>query len=278
MSGPNSCGDMSSISHSITATRSPSARSSGADLVERDLVGRDAVDRGLRLRQPAEQSRRALLDLGVEAARRDQAEDLREAPMRMARGPMRVLVPMLVFLRVLARARIRVLVPVPMLVLDLHLDQRGRQPRPVDLPRLQAEAGQGELAELRAQAVEGKAEVDERAQDHVPGRARGAVEVGHAAQRRPRSFRLTKRAAPRTTWSSTSIPIRVPAAARRRVRATSSPEGSGSPEGWLWNRTSAAARATTASWNTSRGWTSDEVRQPTEITASRLRRRRTSRA
>ena len=37
------------------------------------------------------------------------------------------------------------------------------------------------------------------------------------------------------------MPISEPAAASRRVSARSSAEGSGSPEGWLWKRTSAAA-------------------------------------
>ena len=74
------------------------------------------------------------------------------------------------------------------------------------------------------------------------------------------------------------MPISEPAAASRRVSARSSAEGSGSPEGWLWKRTSAAARETTASWKTSRGWTRLAVRQPTETTASRRSRWRASRA
>ena len=66
------------------------------------------------------------------------------------------------------------------------------------------------------------------------------------------------------------MPMSEPAAASRRVSARSSADGSGSPEGWLWKRTSAAARETTASWKTSRGWTRLAVRQPTEMTASRF--------
>jgi hypothetical protein len=74
------------------------------------------------------------------------------------------------------------------------------------------------------------------------------------------------------------MPMSVPTDASRRVSARSSAEGSGSPDGWLWKRMSPAARETTASWNTSRGWTRLEVRHPTDTTASRFKRRRTSRA
>ena len=51
------------------------------------------------------------------------------------------------------------------------------------------------------------------------------------------------------------MPISTPAAISRRVSAMSSSLGSGSPDGWLWNTTIAAAPAAAASRNTSRGWT-----------------------
>ena len=159
----------------------------------------------------------------------------------------------------------------------LHVHLGRVQPGAMDALRLKVVAPQGQLAQLRPQIVQGHPQVGERAQEHVAGGAVRTVEIGEAAHTAPRSLRLTNRPAPRTRWSRTSIPSSVPADTSRRVRARSSAEGSGSPEGWLWKRTSAAARVT-ASRKTSRGWTRLEVRRPTETTASCLRRRRTSRA
>src|SRR6266568_2610032 len=84
-------------------------------------------------------------------------------------------------------------------------------------------------------------------------------------QRMPRSLRLTYRpASPSTTWSRISIPRSWPAATSRRVRATSSALGSGSPLGCGWHRTRAAAEARIAGFITMAGWTRLEARQPTE--------------
>src|SRR5436190_1689285 len=58
--------------------------------------------------------------------------------------------------------------------------------------------------------------------------------------RSPRSLRLQKRCSAMITWSSTLMPISSPALTMRIVSPTSSPEGAGSPDGWLWNSTSAA--------------------------------------
>jgi hypothetical protein len=64
----------------------------------------------------------------------------------------------------------------------------------------------------------------------------------------PRSLRETHAfvASPVMMWSRTSNPRSEPAAARRRVRARSSAEGAGSPEGWLWVRTSPLASCSPA--------------------------------
>ena len=69
----------------------------------------------------------------------------------------------------------------------------------------------------------------------VKRQARAPRRGARASTRTPRSLRLTYRpASPRITWSRISIPRSCPAATRRRVSATSSAEGSGSPDGCGW--------------------------------------------
>ena len=58
------------------------------------------------------------------------------------------------------------------------------------------------------------------------------------------------------------MPIKVPAAANRPVSSLSSGLGEGSPDGWLWKTTIAAAPPRAASRNTSRGWTTVEFKVP----------------
>ncbi len=55
------------------------------DLVEVDLLGRRAVDRGLGLGQPPEERGDALLEGGVERRAVEQRQDVVEVPVRMAR-------------------------------------------------------------------------------------------------------------------------------------------------------------------------------------------------
>ena len=61
------------------------------------------------------------------------------------------------------------------------------------------------------------------------------------------------------------MPSCSPAALNCRVTCRSSADGSGLPDGWLWTRMRAAARSTTASRKTSRGWTSEASRMPLVI-------------
>ena len=56
---------------------------------------------------------------------------------------------------------------------------------------------------------------------------------------------------------------------RRAVRARSSGEGAGSPLGWLWPQTTAAARSRTAALNTSRGSTAVPASVPLDTVISR---------
>src|SRR5205807_2066552 len=64
-------------------------------------------------------------------------------------------------------------------------------------------------------------------------------------------------------WSRTRMPRSSPARSRRSVRARSSAEGSAEPEGWLCSKITAAALARITGLNTSRGWTSAAVSDPT---------------
>jgi len=66
----------------------------------------------------------------------------------------------------------------------------------------------------------------------VSSQALGASwEKDGVAKDRPRSRRLVYRPRPMIKWSSTRIPSSCPAAIKSRVSATSSGDGSGSPEG-----------------------------------------------
>ena len=86
----------------------------------------------------------------------------------------------------------------------------------------------------------------------VPALSRGG-RFGLCRHRRPNSFMLQYLLPARITWSRTSMPMMLPASMRRAVRATSSPLGDGSPDGWLWKRTTAVARWAAAVRKTSAG-------------------------
>jgi len=66
-------------------------------------------------------------------------------------------------------------------------------------------------------------------------------------------------------WSVTSIPKILPASTNLFVKAISSSEGVGSPEGWLWTKITATANSLMAGSKTSRGWTKLELIVPIEI-------------
>ena len=68
------------------------------------------------------------------------------------------------------------------------------------------------------------------------------------------------------TKSNSVTPSSSPACCRRSARARSSPLGVGSPLGWLCAMTNAAAFDKQAALKTSRGWTRDASRVPTETT------------
>src|ERR1019366_6239802 len=90
--------------------------------------------------------------------------------------------------------------------------------------------------------------------------------------RSPRSWNDTTRPRPITTWSFTSMPISRPAATKRCVVATSSGEGSGSPDGWLWYRMTPAAPARMAWRKRGAGATAACVSVPRNSGASFTRR------
>ena len=70
----------------------------------------------------------------------------------------------------------------------------------------------------------------------------------------------------------TSMPMISPACTSRLVSSTSSRLGVGSPDGWLWNSTIAAAHAEAASRKISRGCAGLESSVPTETTDVRMSR------
>src|SRR5262249_15194986 len=76
-----------------------------------------------------------------------------------------------------------------------------------------------------------------------------------SAWRPPARASETYRPAPTITWSRTRRWKILAPACSSRVRARSESEGSGSPEGWLWAKMTAVARAPSAARNTSRGST-----------------------
>src|SRR5215831_18881377 len=63
-------------------------------------------------------------------------------------------------------------------------------------------------------------------------------------------------------WSTTLMPSSLPASTRRLVRARSSCDGCGDPDGWLWQHRSAAALLRIAGFMTSRGCTTLAVSDP----------------
>lgn len=68
-----------------------------------------------------------------------------------------------------------------------------------------------------------------------------------------------------TTWSTRGIPTKRETRSRRRVTSRSSGLGSGSPLGWLWATTIAAAESRIAGRKTSLGWTRLVFRVPSEM-------------
>lgn len=63
-----------------------------------------------------------------------------------------------------------------------------------------------------------------------------------------------------------------PASTSRRMTVRSSELGLTSPEGWLCASRTLAAEAFTAGLKISRGWTSEELRVPTEIVGEAMTR------
>jgi hypothetical protein len=185
----------------------------GPDLVEGDVLDIGAVDGGFGLAEPLEQLGRAVFHPCLEAAAIDQLEDVAQSAvgmlMRMVMGmvmrvivivAMRVIVRMNVLCGRLGNGDVHVYVHVHGhvhgfrgigLPLHDHVHLRRLHSCALDLARLQAVRVQAQLGQLGAKAVERQPEVDERAQHHVAGSSRRAVEVGHAAHSRPRSLRLT---------------------------------------------------------------------------------------
>src|SRR5262249_56081130 len=74
-----------------------------------------------------------------------------------------------------------------------------------------------------------------------------------SAWRPPARASETYRPAPTITWSRTRRWKILAPACSSRVRTRSESEGSGSPEGWLWAKMTAVARAPSAARHTSRG-------------------------
>ena len=70
---------------------------------------------------------------------------------------------------------------------DHDLELGGAQRGPLHGLRPDLVSAEGELGELRAQLRDRQAEVEERAQDHVPRRPRRAIEVRHPTHRIPHS-------------------------------------------------------------------------------------------
>jgi len=73
-----------------------------------------------------------------------------------------------------------------------------------------------------------------------------------------------------TTWSRTGMPMRSPTLAMRRVSATSSGLGLGSPEGWLCNRMVLDAASIIKGRNTALGSTKHSFEAPLATTISRI--------
>src|SRR5437667_625745 len=94
--------------------------------------------------------------------------------------------------------------------------------------------------------------------------AQGASDPRHRPPpSRPSSARERKApASPSTMWSRTRMPTSSPTSQRRLVIARSSLDGEGSPLGWLWTRTRAAAEPAMAGLKTSRGCTRAAVSEP----------------
>ena len=128
--------------------------------------------RGLRLGQPAEERGRALLHLGVEAAASRSAQDLAQPAMRCC---VRSWSCACWSCSCAWSCRAVLAVPSSDRPTSTLVGRAG--PHRCDLARLEPVAGERQLGQLRAQRVQGQAEVHERAQQHVARRARRAVEV-----------------------------------------------------------------------------------------------------
>src|SRR5690606_41465228 len=81
----------------------------------------------------------------------------------------------------------------------------------------------------------------------------------------PFSFREMNGWSPMMTWSSSSMPMMLPASTRRFVTSMSAGDGAGVPAGWLWAQTIEAEERRTASRKISRGWTMEAFRLPTKM-------------
>ncbi len=158
------------------------------NLVQVHLVDGHLVNRRLSLCEPLEQ------ELGTVAAGRrqgrrvDQGEDFRQAPMRMpvawfVNMRMAVLVAVLVIMTIRG-VMIVVVAPIAMIVV-VDRELRSRHARPQDTIGVHVIAGHGKTAQRALELVERQTRVEERAQHHVAGNAREAVEVQHPTHRCP---------------------------------------------------------------------------------------------
>ena len=142
-----------------------------AELVEVDVVGRDAVDAALDLGEARERVERARAGALGKVGRLDELADLAVVAMRVVVGRV--------------DAEVERTDPLPLDALD------------VDLDAVDAERGRN-----AAQRLELGARVEERGEQHVARETADAVQVGDAAHSRPRAIRAAIVPAP----SPSSIP------------------------------------------------------------------------
>src|SRR4029079_19558199 len=135
-----------------------------------------------------------------------------------------MVVAMMVLMRMIVVIVLIVMMMLVRVVVGVDRELRRRHPSPQHAIGVDMHSVQREAAERLLQRVERQPGVKERAQSHVARDAREAVEVENFHQP-PDSLKLQYRVSPRITWSTTVMPISVPAAANRRVSSTSSALG-----------------------------------------------------
>ncbi len=163
----------------------------GTDFVEVHLLDGHLMDRGLRLGETLEHLLRAIASGRRERRAVDQLEDLRQAPMFMRRGIVRVVMNvimrmsvglgMTVVVRVSVVLRMAIGVRVTVLpVVGVDREFRGGDPGSQHAIGVDVYTGKGQAAERSLQVAERQPGVEERAERHVAGNTGKAIEVENA--------------------------------------------------------------------------------------------------